>query len=86
MVGFKQIISQYKNVNYMIFHSGYIAPGDINITIRNEMIGRVYSTKFLVVLIGRNWIGNSMYIISTKIIQMYWHYDKSEKNYQNHLY
>ena len=65
MVGFKQIISQYKNINYMIFHSGYITPGDINITIRNEMIGRVYSTKFLVVLNGKNWIGNAMYIIST---------------------
>ena len=41
----------------MIFHSGYIAPDDINITIRNEMIGRVYSTKFVGVLINNklNW-------------------------------
>ena len=41
----------------MIFHSGYIAPNDINITIRNEMIGRVYSTKFVGVLIDSklNW-------------------------------
>ena len=35
----------------MIFHCGYIALDDININIRNEVIGRVYSTKFLGVLI-----------------------------------
>ena len=40
-----------KKTNYMIFHRGYVAPDDINITIRNEMIGRVYSTKCLGVLI-----------------------------------
>ena len=37
-----------KKTTCMIFHSGYIAPGDINITIRNETIGRVHSTKIYV--------------------------------------
>ena len=48
----------------MIFHSGYIAPDDINITIRNEMVGRVYSTKFLCVLIDSklNWKCHVHYI------------------------
>ena len=40
-----------KKTNYMIFHCGYIALDDININIRNEVIGRVYSTTFLGVLI-----------------------------------
>ena len=40
-----------KKTNYMIFHCGYIALDDININIRNEVIGRVNSTKFLGVLI-----------------------------------
>ena len=41
----------------MIFHSGYSVPDDINITIRSETLGRVYSTKFLGVLIDNkmNW-------------------------------
>ena len=53
-----------KKTNYMIFHSGYIAPDDINITIRNEMIGRVYSTKFVGVLIDSklNWKCHIHYI------------------------
>ena len=46
-----------KKGNYMIFHSGYNVPDDINITIRNETLERVYSTKFLGVLIDSkmNW-------------------------------
>ena len=53
-----------KKTNYMIFLSGYIAPDDIKITIRNEMIGRVYSTKFLGVLIDSklNWKCHVHYI------------------------
>ena len=41
----------------MIFHSGYNVPDDISITIRNETLGRVCSTKFLGVLIDSkmNW-------------------------------
>ena len=41
----------------MIFHSRYSVPDDINITIRNETLGRVYSTKVLGVLINSkmNW-------------------------------
>ena len=58
MVSLKQIIPQCKKkTNYMIFHSGYNVHDDINITIRNETLGRVYSTKFLGVLIDSkmNW-------------------------------
>ena len=47
----KKLSLNIQKTNYMIFHSGYIAPDDINITIRNEMIGRVFTTKFLGVLI-----------------------------------
>ena len=51
-----------KKTNYMIFHCGYIALDDININIRNEVIGRVYSTKFLGVLIDSKCHVNAMYI------------------------
>ena len=34
MISLKQIIPQYKKMNYVIFHSGYSIPGDINIIIR----------------------------------------------------
>ena len=57
MFSLKQIIPQCKKTNYMIFHSGYSVSDDINITIRNETLGTVYSTKFLGVLIDSkmNW-------------------------------
>ena len=62
MVSLKQIIPQCIKTNYMIFHSGYSVPDDINITIRNETLGGGgggggYSTKFLGVLIDSkmNW-------------------------------
>ena len=38
-------LNMKKMIAFMIFHSEYI-PDNINITIRNWMIGRVYHTKF----------------------------------------